>query len=268
MGCFGSAVRPRPTGGCRDRARECGRGCRRSRDRGPRARRRTRAGGRSVGTRRRGRRLGLGWAHRCAARCRGSHAWLAARRYSAGCGRGHPGCPWPAGLPRRGGTVECRRRCWLGSGCSDRPTPPPSASSRHASRCSRMPASLAAATPCGGRLSTVRGGADPFRGERRGRRGSTARFADVVVTDGFTGNAVLKAIEGTVDLVVSRLDAALPSARERDRGRDSSGATLRRIIVGVDGDRRGRARRRNPASTRRMYRHSPRRPFATRSSRG
>ncbi len=73
-----------------------------------------------------------------------------------------------------------------------------------------------------------------FVGNVEGGEVALGEFADVVVTDGFTGNAVLKAIEGTVDLVVSRLDAALPSAREATaalrRERRSGG-----VIVGVDG---------------------------------
>ena len=93
-----------------------------------------------------------------------------------------------------------------------------------------------------GRGDTVRRAAIPlfeaapirFVGNVEGGEVALGEFADVVVTDGFTGNAVLKAIEGTVDLVVSRLDAALPSAREATaalrRERRSGG-----VIVGVDG---------------------------------
>jgi phosphate acyltransferase len=93
-----------------------------------------------------------------------------------------------------------------------------------------------------GRGDTVRRAASPlletapvqFVGNVEGGEVTRGGIADVVVTDGFTGNAVLKAIEGTVDLLADRLETMLPAARE-------TVATLRRerrsggLIVGVNG---------------------------------
>ena len=83
-----------------------------------------------------------------------------------------------------------------------------------------------------GRGDTVRRAASPlleaapirFVGNVEGGEVTRGDIADVVVTDGFTGNAVLKAIEGTVDLVAARLEAALPAARETSPRCGGSGA--------------------------------------------
>jgi phosphate acyltransferase len=92
-----------------------------------------------------------------------------------------------------------------------------------------------------GRGDTVRRAAAPlldaapinFVGNVEGGEVTRAEVADVVVTDGFTGNAVLKAIEGTLELFASRL-GSLPAAGEiiaaLRRERRSGG-----LIVGVDG---------------------------------
>jgi phosphate acyltransferase len=92
-----------------------------------------------------------------------------------------------------------------------------------------------------GRGDSVRRAAAPlleslpinFVGNVEGGEVTRGDVADVVVTDGFTGNAVLKAIEGTIELFASRLDA-LPAAGETiaelRRERRSGG-----LIVGVDG---------------------------------
>jgi phosphate acyltransferase len=92
-----------------------------------------------------------------------------------------------------------------------------------------------------GRGDSVRRAAAPlleslpinFVGNVEGGEVARGDFADVVVTDGFTGNAVLKAIEGTCELLASRLDA-MPAAGETiaelRRERRSGG-----LIVGVDG---------------------------------
>jgi phosphate acyltransferase len=92
-----------------------------------------------------------------------------------------------------------------------------------------------------GRGDTVRRTATPlleaapinFVGNVEGGEVTRGDVADVVVTDGFTGNAVLKAIEGTLELLASRLDV-LPGAGDTiaalRRERRSGG-----LLVGVDG---------------------------------
>ena len=104
-----------------------------------------------------------------------------------------------------------------------------------------------------GHARRARGRARPARGGRRAQlrratsRASTcpARDADVVVTDGFTGNVALKVLEGTSRLVRDAI-------RDADRARAPSRAVGGLLIRGRVGRLRERARprgrrRRDPA---------------------
>ncbi len=76
-----------------------------------------------------------------------------------------------------------------------------------------------------------------FVGNVEGRDVATGDGADVVVTDGFTGNVLLKGIEGAFAMVAAGVDAASPGARDLECALDRlqperlGGA----MLLGVDG---------------------------------
>ncbi len=137
------------------------------------------------------------------------------------------------------------RRCSRDSGCSGRRTAPPGWVFRlRASHCWLTQRARSRRRRAAGGRATSRSGADQFRGECGRRRGDAPGVADVVVTDGFTGNAVLKAIEGTVDL------RRHPARRRAAVGGRCHCCASARATIGRTDRRSGWCRRRRPRSGR------------------
>ena len=127
-------------------------------------------------------------------------------------------CCWTPGPP-----PTPPPRCWPSSRCSDRATPGPSWASSHPRwGCSRAPSR--AGQPLARRAQPVLCSAPVrFTGNVEGRD-ALAGAVDVVVTDGFTGNVVLKTIEGSLRLAVADTRAALAAGRPAGMAGSPTGA--------------------------------------------